>query len=291
MICNATNGRGTVLWFPRVFGSMREALVQISRRRFVRQVAVSAAFLGLGRYADAQGPGPGGRGGRGPLQPYLNEADGYGPLVDDPARILDLPDGFSYQILSRAGERMTDGFYLPAQPDGMAVFSGPDGRVILVRNHELATGRPPHEGPFGYAFELLADVDARFLYDRTTEGRPHLSGATTLVYDPADRRTEAQFLKLAGTIRNCAGGQTPWNTWISCEEAVDTAGELNAQDHGYNFEVPASAGPGLIEPVPLKAMGRFNHEAVAVDPATGIVYQTEDRVDGLFYRFLPATSG
>jgi secreted PhoX family phosphatase len=261
--------------------------VQVSRRRFVRQTAASAAFLGLGRYAAAQGPGHG----PSPLQPYLNEADGYGPLVDDPARILDLPDGFSYRILSRAGERMTDGFILPAQPDGMAAFQGPDGNVILVRNHELTPDRPPHEGPFGYAFELLADVDARFLYDRTTEGRPHLSGATTLVYDPVARRTEAQFLKLAGTIRNCAGGRTPWDTWISCEEAVDLAGELNMQDHGYNFEVPASAGPGLIEPVPLKAMGRFNHEAVAVDPETGIVYQTEDRVDGLFYRFLPATPG
>ncbi|MEM9824619.1 MAG: alkaline phosphatase PhoX, partial [Bacteroidota bacterium] len=68
----------------------------------------------------------------------------------------------------------------------------------------------------------------------------------------------------------------------------------NAQlrkDHGYNFEVPASSQIKRAKPIPLKAMGRFNHEAVCVDPKTGIVYQTEDRPDGLFYRFLPNTPG
>ena len=58
-------------------------------------------------------------------------------------------------------------------------------------------------------------------------------------------------------------------------------------DHGYTFEVPATAKPHLAQAVALKAMGRFNHEAIAVDPKTGIVYQTEDRHDGLLYRFIP----
>jgi secreted PhoX family phosphatase len=173
----------------------------------------------------------------------------------------------------------------------MAAFPGPGGRVILVRNHELPANHPPHEGPFGYQFERLADIDARLIYDATTTGRPHGGGTTTLVYDPAAGALERQFLSLTGTLRNCAGGSTPWNTWISCEEAVDTAGEINAKDHGYCFEVPATVEMGLAPPVPLTALGRFYHEAIAVDPDTGIVYLTEDRVDGLFYRFLPDTPG
>jgi secreted PhoX family phosphatase len=63
------------------------------------------------------------------------------------------------------------------------------------------------------------------------------------------------------------------------------------KEHGYNFEVPATEEMRLVDPVPLKAMGRFRHEAVAIDPRTGIVYQTEDRSDGLLYRFIPAERG
>jgi secreted PhoX family phosphatase len=257
----------------------------ISRREFVRHgAAVTAGFIGLGRYLSAQG-----RAGGPPstdLQPYLNEVEGFGPLVPDPKQLLDLPKGFSYKVLSHTGDRMDDGFRVPAMPDGMAAFAGPNGRVILIRNHELEAIRP-HEGPYGYEYEHLPLIDRSLIYD-FGKGRPHLGGTTTLVYDPATGKVERQFLSLAGTLRNCAGGPTPWNTWITCEEAVDLAGETNEKHHGYNFEVPASA-TGPVAPVPLKAMGRFNHEAVAVEPRTSIVYQTEDRNDGLIYRFIPNT--
>src|SRR5690606_23977342 len=112
-------------------------------------------------------------------------------------------------------------------------------------------------------------------------------GTTTFVWDTKSGKLEKQFLSLAGTYRNCAGGPTPWGSWISCEEATLYPISNAARDHGWNFEVPASATPGRVAPVPLKAMGRFNHEAVAVDAQSGCVYQTEDREDGLFYRFLP----
>jgi uncharacterized protein len=259
----------------------------ISRRQFVGSTAITAGFVGLGRYLSAQGRTGGPPAGpQSDLQPYLSEVEGYGPLLPDPKRLLDLPKGFSYKVLSHAGDRMDDGFRVPALADGMASFAGQNGRVILIRNHELQPIRP-HEGPFGHELELLPKLDRRFIYD-FGHGRPHQGGTTTVIYDPVAGRVERQFLSLAGTQQNCAGGPTPWGTWITCEEAVELPNEQNEQRHGYNFEVPASA-TGPVVPVPLKAMGRFNHEAVAVEPRTSIVYQTEDRNDGLIYRFIPTT--
>ena len=94
-------------------------------------------------------------------------------------------------------------------------------------------------------------------------------------------------MSLAGTIRNCAGGSTPWGSWISCEETFVGKSKNLKKEHGYNFEVPATLTPSLANPIPLVDMGRFNHEAVCVDPKTGIVYQTEDRNDSCIYRFIP----
>ena len=98
-------------------------------------------------------------------------------------------------------------------------------------------------------------------------------------------------MSLTGTIRNCAGGSTPWNTWVTCEETVQKVETTYEAEHGYNFEVPVSTDIGLADPIPLKAMGRFNHEAIAVDPKSGIVYQTEDRHDSLIYRFISDKPG
>lgn len=219
----------------------------------------------------------------------------YGPLVNDPNGILDLPAGFKYRVISNRGQPMSDGFITPGKPDGMATFEGPDGLTILVRNHELM----PYEGPgaFGKFNELFEKVNAESVYDRGGDKMPHRGGTTTLVYDTQKQEVVREFLSLAGTTRNCAGGPTPWNSWISCEETVIRPGEktdresLIEKDHGYCFEVPATAEAALAPAVPLVDMGRFNHEAIAVDPETGIVYLTEDRDDGILYRFLPNTPG
>jgi len=272
--------------------------MSLSRRQFVQRTAVTAGFTGLARYLHAQGAGRGGARGAGAgggtnlpeLQPYLNEVEGYGPLVADPKQIMDLPKGFSYRVLSRAGDRMDDGFRVPAAPDGMATFPAPNGRVILIRNHEVDVLRPPHEGPYGYELELLSELDPKYVYD-FAKGRPHFGGTTTIVYNPATGRIEKQFLSLTGTVRNCAGGATPWRSWLTCEESVEAAGEVSEKNHGYVFEVPATTEAGVSVPVPLKDMGRFYHEAVTVDPRTSIVYETEDRNDGLVYRFIPKTPG
>ena len=258
-----------------------------TRRQFIQSASMTAAgFLGLQRHLRLHANEKEIRKAPTVTQPYQSEETKYGDLLADPKRLLDLPAGFSYEVLSVTGDTMSDGLKTPGDPDGMAAFAGKNGKVILVRNHELSDNQT-FEGPYGILNENLGKLDPKKLYDPGHGTRPQLGGTTNIVYDPKKRRVEKQFLSLAGTERNCAGGPTPWGTWITCEETVSKSDEHREFDHGYNFEVPATSKIGLVDPVPLKDMGRFNHEAVAVDPASGIVYQTEDREDGLITRFIP----
>ena len=245
--------------------------VMIDRRSFLG--ATGLAFLGLQRYTLAEAMS-----GR-VIAPF-------GPLLKDPKGILDLPEGFSYKVLATRGETMTDGFKVPGQADGMAAFAAPDGKVVLVCNHELGLEMSAM-GPFENNTRLPDKIDEAFYFDPGIDRKePSLGGTSNLVFDPATGEKTAHFLSLIGTDRNCAGGAMPWGSWITCEEPADLITGRGLR-HGWCFEVRASARPGLQKPVPLKALGRFRHEAVALDPKTGILYLTEDRGDGLFYRFLP----
>ena len=245
------------------------------RRAFLRRSSWTAGFLGLGRYLHANVSSKSQR----VIQPY-------GPLVADKAGLLDLPEKFSYQVISRSGTRMADGLKVPGKFDDMAAFPGDDGRIILIRNHEVALDQVSY-GPFS-GKQLPPTMDRNLLYD-AGQGKeaPHLGGTTTIIYNPATRRTEKEFLSLAGTNRNCSGGTMPWGSWITCEEPSDLVNNSRELLHGYCFEVRADPTLGLQKAVALKAMGRFNHEAVAYNPGDGAVYLTEDRDDGLLYRFLP----
>lgn len=210
-------------------------------------------------------------------------------LVPDPAGRLDLAPGLSYAALSRTGDPMSDGLVEPGAHDGMAAFPvvGDPTRCLLVRNHELGVSDDAHASS---AFAAGGAIDPALVYDRTPAGRPHSGGTTTALVNLATRRIERSHLSLAGTSVNCCGGPTPWGSWLTCEETQLVAGPSAQKSHGFVFEVP-SASTGPVQPTPLTAMGRFSHEAAAVDPSTGVVYLTEDQGDGLIYRFLPDMRG
>lgn len=254
------------------------------RRELIAGSAAALAFSGLARSVAAQAASE---------ETYVNQVEGYGPLIRDPNGVFDLPQGFSYRIISQGGETMSDGLLVPGQFDGMACFALEGSRVALVRNHELKGSSKTHRnwGPGGFHQERIGRLDKTKAYDTDKTGLVLPGGTTTVVYDLATGETVSQHLSLAGTSTNCGGGATPWGSWLTCEETDEKPdGHDVMKDHGYVFEVPASA-TGLVDPVPLKAMGRFEHEAVAVDARTGVLYQTEDKGDGLFYRFIPTTPG
>ncbi|MGW1477763.1 alkaline phosphatase PhoX [Streptomyces rubiginosohelvolus] len=200
--------------------------------------------------------------------------DGYGPLIPDPDGLLDLPKGFRYRVLSREGEPLRSGEGpVPSNHDGMAALRGRNGRIHLVRNHENR-----------HTAEIGVPTIPGLTYDPAAKG-----GCTSLELDGRNK-VLGERVAIAGTAVNCAGGPTPWRTWLTCEESEDKAGTNGyTKDHGFIFEVDG-ADPRRTGAVPLTAMGRFQHEAIAVDPKSGIVYETEDAFEkpfGLFYRFLP----
>ena len=248
-----------------------------TRRKFIQSSAVTAVgFSGLQNLV---------------LGKAKNQnIKGYGPLVKDPKQLLDLPKNFFYSIIGRTGDKMSDGFFLPDKPDGMAAFPYRENKVIVVRNHEINPLTFGNKGPFGLGNKKMKSVPDNLIYDN---GKilPCLGGTTTFIYDTKERKLDSQFLSLVGTLRNCAGGPTPWNSWISCEEVVMGKSGPCKKNHGWCFEVPVTDFPKLADPIPLKAMGRFNHEAVAVEPDSGDIYLTEDRQDGLIYRFKPNVKG
>ena len=259
-------------------------MTALDRRAFLRRAGLSTAALAtLG--GPLQGVFARGALAAGSTGVAANNG-GYGPLVPAPdltdgAVRLHLPKGFSYRSFTPTGTLMSDGVITPGRHDGMAAFPWSRGRYRLVRNHEV-NGPVPAFGSSQKAYDPMAG-----------------GGTTTLeVTRHADK--VSSWVSCNGTQMNCAGGATPWGTWITCEETVngpdvgpDFTGADNSlleRQHGYIFEVPVGWGPGEHRtPQPIRAAGRFAHEAVDVDPWSGKLYLTEDNFNfpSGFYRYIP----
>jgi len=218
----------------------------LDRRQFLRTAGAGSLVLApsmLGLIACSGDPDASGTSG-----PQLQRAGrgrgGYGELLpyDDLGGIISLPRGSHASLLSTSGKEMAGGGAVPSAFDGMAAFAMGARTVRLVRNHELRD--LPASGPTPFAGSPYDSIGPAGTTTLEVDVRP--DGSAELV---------KEFPSITGTFVNCAGGLTPWGSWVTCEETVAGTGAGWAENHGYCFDVPAAANRP-VTPVAIKAMGR-----------------------------------
>jgi secreted PhoX family phosphatase len=253
-------------------------MTQLDRRSFLKGGAAAAAGVALGGpfagFAAQQALAAGtGKPNTRPLTPLPDMADGVTRLA--------LPAGFAYRSFQPSSKAapliLDDGSRLPGRHDGMAAFAGP-GHNVLIRNHEENGSGPAFGAPGSPVYDSNAP------------------GGTSTVRVTGDGQVIESYASLSGTQNNCSGGPMPWGAWVTCEETVngpDVGNDFTGADntlltkpHGGIFEVPVT---GDAAATPITAAGRFAHESVALDPADGALYLSEDNFafPSGFYKYVP----
>ena len=202
--------------------------------------------------------------------------------------LVELPVGFRYASYGWTGDQMADGLITPAAHDGMGIVSerrvGVGHEIILVRNHELSGSNDP-TSIIGFGRDVGPGAVAK--HDAGKTGNSYQRGGTTTLVWRNNQWVDS-YASFGGLIRPCAGGSSTWGSWLSNEETLSNNISDAGKKHGYIFEVRADTSLIAANPNPIVAMGRFNHEASAIDPATGYWYLTEDQGNAnTLYRFLP----